>query len=116
MLRNKGAGVAVLLTSYELLMGPADAPRLSTIGWHCLIVDEGHRLKSTGCKLNAVLRQYATQHRLLLTGGAPQLCKHHPLFECFIARVFLGAAMSRTGYCENPDQCVFHERLRDVAT
>lgn len=70
MLRNRGRGVGVLLTSYELLMGAADAPRLSAVAWHHLVVDEGHRLKSAGCKLNAVLRQYNTQHRLLLTGVA----------------------------------------------
>ncbi len=34
-----------------------------------IIVDEGHRLKNTGCKLNRELKAYRTQHRLLLTGG-----------------------------------------------
>jgi len=32
-------------------------------------VDEGHRLKNAGCKLNAELKLYNTAHRLLLTGG-----------------------------------------------
>lgn len=33
----------VLLTSYELLMGVQDKPRLSRINWGGLVVDEGHR-------------------------------------------------------------------------
>jgi hypothetical protein len=45
-----------------------DLPFLSKIRWHHLIVDEGHRLKNSDCKLNSVLKQYNTQHRLLLTG------------------------------------------------
>lgn len=57
----------VVLTTYEALMG-VDLPFLSKIRWHHLIVDEGHRLKNSDCKLNSVLKQYNTQHRLLLTG------------------------------------------------
>jgi SNF2 family DNA or RNA helicase len=33
------------------------------------VVDEGHRLKNSACKLNAELRAYSTSHRLLLTGA-----------------------------------------------
>lgn len=33
----------VLLTSYELLMGAQDRPRLSRIHWGGIVVDEGHR-------------------------------------------------------------------------
>lgn len=33
----------VLLTSYELLMGAQDRPRLSRMHWHGIVVDEGHR-------------------------------------------------------------------------
>jgi SNF2 family DNA or RNA helicase len=39
------------------------------VPWSYLVVDEGHRLKNAACKLNAELRAYSTQHRLLLTGG-----------------------------------------------
>lgn len=60
----------VLLTSYEILMSAHDMPLLSKIPWHHQVVDEGHRLKNGACKLNACLRQYSTQHRLLLTGGS----------------------------------------------
>ena len=58
----------VLLTSYEILMSSHDMPLLSSIPWHYLIVDEGHRLKNGACKLNACLRQYSTKHGILRTG------------------------------------------------
>ncbi|KAK9820162.1 hypothetical protein WJX72_006943 [[Myrmecia] bisecta] len=58
----------VLLTSYEFLMGKADRPRLARLHWKYLIIDEGHRLKNADCKLNAELKHYRTDCRLLLTG------------------------------------------------
>ncbi|KAI3433655.1 hypothetical protein D9Q98_003464 [Chlorella vulgaris] len=63
-----GPGTHVVLTTYEYLMAKQDKPRLSRVRWGHLVVDEGHRLKNAGCKLNAELRAYSTQHRLLLTG------------------------------------------------
>ena len=45
-----------------------DAARLSRIHWYYLVMDEGHRLKNSGCKLIALLKGYSLQHRLLLTG------------------------------------------------
>jgi SNF2 family DNA or RNA helicase len=58
----------VALTSYEYLMGASDRPRLSSIPWNYIIIDEGHRLKNSGCKLNAELGHYRATNRLLLTG------------------------------------------------
>ncbi|KAK9827652.1 hypothetical protein WJX81_004004 [Elliptochloris bilobata] len=58
----------VVLTTYEYLMGKHDVPRLSRIPWTHIIIDEGHRLKNAGCKLNMELRRYKAKHRLLLTG------------------------------------------------
>ncbi|KAL4547969.1 hypothetical protein Ndes2526B_g07184 [Nannochloris sp. 'desiccata'] len=58
----------VVLTSYEYLMGALDRPRLSSIPWSYIIIDEGHRLKNSGCKLNAELAHYRATNRLLLTG------------------------------------------------
>ena len=43
-------------------------PRLSAIHWSHIIIDEGHRLKNAKCKLNAELRAFTAEHRLLLTG------------------------------------------------
>ena len=58
----------VVLTTYDFLMGKEDRPRLSSMHWEYIIIDEGHRLKNAGCKLNAELSRYSTGHRLLLTG------------------------------------------------
>jgi len=58
----------VALTSYEYLMGALDRPRLASIPWSYIIIDEGHRLKNSGCKLNAELAHYRATNRLLLTG------------------------------------------------
>jgi hypothetical protein len=38
----------VLLTSYELLMGAQDRPRLGRIHWGGIVVDEGHRCVGVG--------------------------------------------------------------------
>ncbi|XP_019163693.1 PREDICTED: chromatin structure-remodeling complex protein SYD isoform X2 [Ipomoea nil] len=58
----------VLLTTYEYLMNKHDRPKLSKIQWHYVIIDEGHRIKNASCKLNADLKHYRSNHRLLLTG------------------------------------------------
>jgi SNF2 family DNA or RNA helicase len=58
----------VALTSYDYLMGALDRPRLSSIPWSYIVIDEGHRLKNAGCKLNAELAHYRATNRLLLTG------------------------------------------------
>ena len=44
-------------------------PRLARVPWSYIVIDEGHRLKSAGCKLNTELKQYKAAHRLLLTGA-----------------------------------------------
>ncbi|KAL0389353.1 UNVERIFIED_CONTAM: Chromatin structure-remodeling complex protein SYD [Sesamum calycinum] len=58
----------ILLTTYEYLMNKHDRPKLSKIQWHLIIIDEGHRIKNASCKLNADLKHYRSNHRLLLTG------------------------------------------------
>ena len=64
----------VCLTTYTFLMGDLDKQRLSCQPWAYIIVDEAHRLKNSGCKLNAELRQYTSDHRLLLTGTPLSNC------------------------------------------
>ncbi|KAL3529839.1 hypothetical protein ACH5RR_009161, partial [Cinchona calisaya] len=58
----------VLLTTYEYLMNKHDRPKLCKVQWHYIIIDEGHRIKNASCKLNADLKHYRSNHRLLLTG------------------------------------------------
>ncbi|CAI7931832.1 unnamed protein product [Closterium sp. NIES-54] len=62
-------GVAnVVVTTYEMLMGKFDRPRLIRLSWEYVVLDEGHRIKSAECKLNAHLKSYKSNHRILLSG------------------------------------------------
>ncbi len=67
----------VVVTSYEIVI--ADAKPLQRYGWKYLVVDEGHRLKNSGCRLLRELRAIPTANKLLLTGVALGLlatCTH----------------------------------------
>ncbi|XP_048774216.2 lymphocyte-specific helicase-like isoform X2 [Ostrea edulis] len=64
---REGVGVQpVVITSYEITM--RDRSQLQHHEWKILIVDEGHRIKNTHCRLIRELRMYRNTHRLLLTG------------------------------------------------
>jgi ATP-dependent DNA helicase len=77
---GKGAGAAsssssassvtrqfpVVVTSFEIVM--ADGRHLARHRWKYVIVDEGHRLKNSGCRLLRELRQIPAENKLLLTG------------------------------------------------
>jgi ATP-dependent helicase STH1/SNF2 len=59
----------VLLTTYEYVIHKVERPRLCSIPWQYMVVDEGHRLKNHHSKLAQILStHYRTAHRLLLTG------------------------------------------------
>lgn len=53
-----------------MLMGKKDKGKLSRISWEYIILDEGHRIKNSKCRLNAELKLFKTKHRLLITGAA----------------------------------------------
>ncbi|XP_025081604.1 lymphocyte-specific helicase-like isoform X1 [Pomacea canaliculata] len=55
-----------VITSYEVAM--MDRKYLQNYDWRYLVVDEGHRIKNTHCRLIGALRMYKTTNRLLLTG------------------------------------------------
>ncbi|KAK3777842.1 hypothetical protein RRG08_038090 [Elysia crispata] len=63
---NKVSVQPVVITSYEIAM--IDRKYLGNHEWKYLIVDEGHRIKNTHCRLIKELRMYKSTHRLLLTG------------------------------------------------
>ena len=58
----------VIVTSYETAI--ADVMHLRLFIWKYVVVDEGHRLKNSDCKLLRVLRTIPTSSRLLLTGAS----------------------------------------------
>ncbi len=57
----------VLLTTYEMVLGD-DWTELQNIKWRVLVTDEAQRLKNQGSKLLQRLRQFKSEHRILLTG------------------------------------------------
>lgn len=73
----------VLVTSFELAM--VDNSVLQKIKWSSIIVDEGHRIKNFRSKLGTLLKQQATDFRLLLTGTPLQ----NTLAELFALLHFL---------------------------
>lgn len=55
-----------ILTTYEILL--KDKLFLGCINWAALLVDEAHRLKNDDSLLYKALREFNTNHRLLITG------------------------------------------------
>ncbi|XVE71251.1 hypothetical protein DITRI_Ditri10aG0135600 [Diplodiscus trichospermus] len=92
----------VLLTSYEMIN--LDSASLKPIKWECMIVDEGHRLKNKDSKLFLSLKQYASNHRTLLTGTPLQ----NNLDELFMLMHFLDAG--KFGSLEE-----FQEEFKDIS-
>ncbi|GAV59961.1 SNF2_N domain-containing protein/Helicase_C domain-containing protein/Chromo domain-containing protein/PHD domain-containing protein/DUF1086 domain-containing protein/DUF1087 domain-containing protein/CHDCT2 domain-containing protein [Cephalotus follicularis] len=91
----------VLLTSYEMIN--LDSTSLKPIKWECMIVDEGHRLKNKDSKLFLSLKQYWSNHRVLLTGTPLQ----NNLDELFMLMHFLDAG--KFGSLEE-----FQEEFKDI--
>merc|ERR1712110_885199 len=56
----------IFITSYEICMN--DRYHFHKVLWKYIVVDEGHRLKNTNCRLIKELRLYTSANRLLLTG------------------------------------------------
>ncbi|KAF7047585.1 hypothetical protein CFC21_056494 [Triticum aestivum] len=61
-----GPDFPIIITSYEMAM--FDAKFLANYKWKYVVVDEGHRLKNTKCKLLRELRRIPMDNKLLLTG------------------------------------------------
>ena len=55
-----------ILTTYEILL--KDKMFLGCINWAALLVDEAHRLKNDDSLLYKALKEFHTNHRLLITG------------------------------------------------
>ncbi|KAM3310882.1 hypothetical protein ACQJBY_031512 [Aegilops geniculata] len=66
MPKTVGPDFPIIITSYEMAM--FDAKFLANYKWKYVVVDEGHRLKNTKCKLLRELRLIPMDNKLLLTG------------------------------------------------
>ncbi|PIN06882.1 DNA repair protein, SNF2 family [Handroanthus impetiginosus] len=62
-----GPRFPIVITSYEIALSDA-RKRLRHYSWKYLVVDEGHRLKNSKCKLVKELRHLSVENKLLLTG------------------------------------------------
>ncbi|CAN6287011.1 unnamed protein product [Urochloa humidicola] len=56
----------IVVTSYEMAM--SDAKFLAHYKWKYVVVDEGHRLKNSKCKLLREIKRIPMDNKLLLTG------------------------------------------------
>ncbi|KAI9176217.1 hypothetical protein H9P43_006582 [Blastocladiella emersonii ATCC 22665] len=56
----------VLITTYEMVM--AGAAQLRPIFWRACVLDEAHKLKNKSSKISELLKGFAMDHRVLLTG------------------------------------------------
>ncbi|KAL0431247.1 UNVERIFIED_CONTAM: ATP-dependent DNA helicase DDM1 [Sesamum radiatum] len=67
MPRTVGPRFPIVITSYEIAI--SDARRqFRHYSWKYLVVDEGHRLKNSKCKLVKQLKYLSVENKLLLTG------------------------------------------------
>ncbi|CAI9108511.1 OLC1v1008111C1 [Oldenlandia corymbosa var. corymbosa] len=67
MPKTIGPKFPIVITSYEVAMMDAKK-HLRHYSWKYLVVDEGHRLKNSKCKLVKELKLLNVENRLLLTG------------------------------------------------
>eukprot|EP01088_Endostelium_zonatum_P011221 TRINITY_DN2514_c0_g1_i1.p1 TRINITY_DN2514_c0_g1~~TRINITY_DN2514_c0_g1_i1.p1 ORF type:complete len:1470 (+),score=521.14 TRINITY_DN2514_c0_g1_i1:62-4471(+) len=56
----------VLITTYDFVM--KDKATLAKQKWNYVIIDEGHRMKNSKCKLALTFSKYSAKHKILLTG------------------------------------------------
>ncbi|CAL5067246.1 unnamed protein product [Urochloa decumbens] len=66
MPKTVGPDFPIVVTSYEMAM--SDAKFLAIHKWQYVVVDEGHRLKNSKCKLLREMKRIPMDNKLLLTG------------------------------------------------
>uniref|UniRef100_A0A803KVV3 ATP-dependent DNA helicase DDM1 n=1 Tax=Chenopodium quinoa TaxID=63459 RepID=A0A803KVV3_CHEQI len=67
MPKSIGPNFPIVITSYEVALNDA-RKHLRHYKWKYVIVDEGHRLKNSNCKLFKELKRLPIENKLLLTG------------------------------------------------
>lgn len=66
----------VVVTSYEIAM--RDRKALQKVRFKYMVIDEGHRLKNSNCRLVRELKQIPAENKLLLTGMRGLICPYTP--------------------------------------
>ncbi|KAG9440969.1 hypothetical protein H6P81_021134 [Aristolochia fimbriata] len=117
MPRAIGPKFPVVLTSYEIAMN--DAKYLLHYTWKYVVVDEGHRLKNTNCKLLRELRRLPIDNKLLLTGTPLQnnLAELWSLLNFILPDIFSSheefeSWFNLSGKASNEEQEEFEEKRR----
>ena len=64
----------VVITTYEIAM--RDRRALSKINFKYMVIDEGHRLKNSNCRLVRELKLIPAENKLLLTGMPHAVASH----------------------------------------
>lgn len=106
----------VCITSYEILIREKTA--LKKISWSYFIIDEAHRIKNEKSKLSETIREFKSNHRLLLTGTPLQNNLHEiwALLNFLLPKVFDSAddfdAWFNTNSCLGDNALI--ERLHTV--
>ncbi|XP_010680797.2 ATP-dependent DNA helicase DDM1 [Beta vulgaris subsp. vulgaris] len=67
MPKNIGPNFPIIVTSYEVALNDSQK-YLRHYKWKYVVVDEGHRLKNSNCKLFKALKLLPVENKLLLTG------------------------------------------------
>ena len=70
LVRNINSGGGVLVLSYQAVTSLIDL--ITSLSWHYVILDEGHKIRNPDAKVTLAVKQLATPHRLILSGSPLQ--------------------------------------------
>ena len=70
LVRNINSSGGVLVLSYQAVTSLIDL--ISSLSWHYVILDEGHKIRNPDAKVTLAVKQVATPHRLILSGSPLQ--------------------------------------------
>ncbi|EMD90510.1 hypothetical protein COCC4DRAFT_19988 [Bipolaris maydis ATCC 48331] len=87
--RNELDKVDIVITSYDICRNDADI--LKPINWNYCVLDEGHLIKNSKSKTSQAVKQFQSNHRLILSGTPIQnnVLELWSLFD-FLMPGFLG--------------------------
>ncbi|RMZ69830.1 putative MOT1-transcriptional accessory [Pyrenophora seminiperda CCB06] len=87
--RNEIDKVDIVITSYDICRNDADI--LKPINWNYCVLDEGHLIKNSKSKTSQAVKQFQSNHRLILSGTPIQnnVLELWSLFD-FLMPGFLG--------------------------
>ena len=70
LIKNINNSNGILVLSYQAIATHIEI--LSTLDWHYLILDEGHKIRNPDAKVTLAVKQVGTPHRLILSGSPMQ--------------------------------------------